>query len=699
MLWSPARAASPDPSLGLTPGEIVWLEQNKHTIRYFPNPNWPPGDYMEDGQHKGIVSEYIAIFEKKLGIRFQRVHYADWASLHQALMAGNGDLFGAFQKTPEREKIFVFTRPFLTTRLAVLTRTNRPSMQSLLDLNSMTVAGIQGYSSLEYVRAHYPGAHLVPCDDDLTVLLKVSAGAAEGGIVDYMMASYLVAKYGITNLKYDMELDYRWDLRFAVNRSKAPLQAILDKVLLTISEQEKQDIYTRWVGINLKLKPSFFERNRKVIIAVFLLVLGLLVAATLFNYSLQKQVDIRTRQLKANELSLQNAKNAAESANRAKSEFLANMSHEIRTPLNGVIGMLQLLKMTQLNTDQKSYIDTVLRSSERLAHLLSDILDLSRVEAGKLDIFMGPFNFNDMMASIHQLFIPLAGKKNIELQLHIDHTIPETLEGDVARLQQILCNLTGNAIKFTNSGQVEISAHRLPSPVAQGCRILFSITDTGIGISDDILARLFHPFTQAEGSYRRQFQGAGLGLAICKRLVLLMGGTMDVESEEGVGSSFSFTLPFTVPVVAQVGQEVVRSAPRADSIRVLLAEDDETSRFVARKYLEKLGHEVQTVEDGAQALARLREELFDIVFMDIQMPVLDGTEATRAIRSGEAGRDNINIPVIAMTAYTMSGDKDKFLAAGLNDYISKPAGMEQIQAAIERALVSAPPTPVSETTC
>jgi PAS domain S-box-containing protein len=297
-IGSRTMASSTDPALRLTSEELQWLGENKTNIRYGPNPYWPPGDYMENGKHKGIVSDYIKIFEKKLGITFQRVYYKDWEHFYIGMMTGKIDFVGAIQRTAERKKALIFTQPFLKTRLAVLTRTDSPDLHSLDELNAKTLAGIKGYSSLEYVKKEYPGAKIIECDDDLTALLKLSAGAADGAIVDYMVASYLVDKYSITNLKYARELDFHWDLRFAINKKKPQLRSILDKVLSTISEEQRQAIYHKWVGIELAHKPSFVERNMKIIIGVFSCVLFLLLVVIFFNRSLKKQVFTRTNELR-----------------------------------------------------------------------------------------------------------------------------------------------------------------------------------------------------------------------------------------------------------------------------------------------------------------------------------------------------------------------------------------------------------------
>ncbi|MDD3311759.1 transporter substrate-binding domain-containing protein [Pseudodesulfovibrio sp.] len=682
-----SAAAGPDPALRLTPEEKAWLAENGKDILYAPNPNWPPGDYVEDGEHKGVVADYIQLFEQKLGVRFRRVRYSDWESLYHGMMTGEFDLVGACQQTEEREKVFVFTKPFLVTRLVVLTRTNRPRMKSLDDLNGMTVAGIEGYSSLDFVRADYPGARIVDCDDDLTVLLKVSAGAADGAVVDYMAASYLADKYGITNLRYDTELNQHWDLRFAINKKKAMLRAILDKALGTIGDRQRREIYNRWVGIRLEHAPGFFERNLQAILVLSGVLLVLLVGVAFFNRSLRRQVEARTRELRRSERVLRDARDAAEAANRAKSEFLANMSHEIRTPLNGIVGMLKLIETTPLNGEQADYVGTAIQSSNRLTRLLSDILDLSRVEADRLEIVRESFDPGDAMAAIGQLFGPSAREKGLEFRVRMAPDMPARVLGDAVRLQQILSNVVGNAIKFTNEGSVEVEASLLPPARPEERRLLFTVRDTGIGIGDQALGTLFSPFTQADGSYSRQFQGAGLGLAITARLTRLMGGAISVESAEGVGSTFRIDIPFgrtedaSVAEVAPASSEIRSPAPQ----RVLIVEDDPVNRFAACQIVKRLGYEAVAVADGREALEALRSQPFDSVLMDVQLPVMDGVEATRRIRGGEAGAQSRAIPIIAMTAHAMSGDRERFLSAGMDDYLSKPVDIELLRAALARA--------------
>ncbi|AGW14177.1 PAS domain S-box protein [Megalodesulfovibrio gigas] len=379
------------------------------------------------------------------------------------------------------------------------------------------------------------------------------------------------------------------------------------------------------------------------------------------------------------------AKEASEAANKAKSEFLANMSHEIRTPLNGILGMLQLLQTTPVDDEQHLYLLQAVRASQRLTRLLSDILDLSRVEADMLHVAMDAFDFKDIMDAVIQLFTPVAHKKNLSLACHINPDIPSVLRGDAARLQQILGNLVGNAIKFTDKGYVMVEASPLSPRNHEEYRVLFSVTDTGIGIQDDKLHKLFKPFTQVSQGYRRDYQGAGLGLSICKRLVDLMGGNIAVESEVGIGTTFYFNVKLSNidPQNEVTSTEPFRGSVLPGTLSILLAEDEQINRLFTARLAEKLGYRVVTVKDGKQALDALKSGEFDVVLMDIQMPVMDGVEATARIRAGEAGKDKASIPIVALTAYAMAGDKEKFLGAGMDGYLAKPMETEALLKVIE----------------
>lgn len=383
------------------------------------------------------------------------------------------------------------------------------------------------------------------------------------------------------------------------------------------------------------------------------------------------------------------AKDSAEAASKAKSEFLANMSHEIRTPLNGILGMLHLMGTTPLDGEQKEYLLAAIRSSNRLTRLLSDILDLSRIEAGKMVLHEEEFEVAGQRETIIDLFAMEAKEKGIVLDFSIDERIPSRLVGDKSRLQQILFNLIGNAIKFTDAGKVQIEMMSLG--LQHGAlRVLFIVQDTGIGIADDLLEAIFEPFTQAENSYTRRFQGAGLGLSIVRKLIGMMHGALTIDSTEGLGTTVYCSLPFKLPASLRRKHdehaEKAYSLQQDQPLRILFAEDDAVNLMAGKWLLEKSGYTVGTAVDGQEALTKLSDQEFDLVLMDIQMPGMDGVAATRAIREGRAGQDKASIPIIAMTAYSMLGDREKFLVAGMDDYISKPVSMVELHTVLSKVI-------------
>ena len=444
----------------------------------------------------------------------------------------------------------------------------------------------------------------------------------------------------------------------------------------------------------------------EVLIAHCLSLVLLIIGASIFQYEMMRATE-----------SLKAAHDKAKQASQAKSDFLANMSHEIRTPMNGVLGMAEVLKRTGLTENQSLYVDTINRSGNALLTIINDVLDFSKIEAGKLTITPRPANFKSAVVEVKTLLGVAAQQKKIELSLECGDDLPENVEIDIGRLRQILTNLVGNAIKFTDNGAVTI---RLSAKVeGNDANWCLEVEDTGIGIAEEKLGLVFSQFEQAENSSKRAYSGTGLGLTISRRLVEAMGGKIGVRSQLGVGSVFwvqlktpivndggvamktltgenkaSTSVSEQTDLLGHLAQNQDQSYPNELSqgkeqtanqcVKVLVAEDNMVNRLVVKNLIDPNAFSLVFAENGREALDKFKQEQFDLVLMDISMPVMDGIEAANAIRSFENEAGKKHTPIIALTAHALSGDKERFLQENIDDYLTKPIKQELLTAMLNK---------------
>lgn len=661
----------------LTQPELEWVKALPE-LTLGIDLEWYPYDFInEDSIHSGLSADYIQYIKQQLPLEIAAQTNMAWREAFELTKQGEIDLLSAVVRTSEREKFINFTEPYAVFPSVVATYKDSIFVQDMTSLKGKLVAIEKGLILEEVYRTNHPQIEYTTFTKLSDALKLLTSGEVDAVIADLSSYNREVTLNKLTNITIAAFTPYELEVSIGVRKGLEPLVPILNKTLAQMSDEQKSILANKWFATKRPSNLDYLEIAKQI--SPYALILSVIIIYIVYS---NKKLRLEIQERMKIEKSLEREKEKADAANRAKNSFLANMSHEIRTPMNAVVGMANLMEETSLDENQKFYNDTIQTSAASLLVIINDILDLSKIEAGKLKLDLHEFSLKKLVSRIHSQVKLELEKHKIEFSINIDESIPNRLAGDSVRLGQVLLNLIHNAIKFTPGGEITIGVS-LVGIEQEKVELDFYVQDSGIGISKENIKKLFRTFGQADTSTTRNYGGTGLGLSICKQLCRLMGGDIWVESQLGEGSCFHFKLFFesvNKGVSAEPNAEN-KAELRLRNFKILLVDDNDVNLFIAEKMLLKSGAQVTTASNGQIAIDILRESQFDAILMDIQMPVLDGYEATRIIRND---MKLTKIPIIAITANVMDSDIEQGRQSGMNGHLGKPLNREKMITTIKQ---------------
>ncbi len=658
--------------LWLRPGEPLQLIVGAPEIP--PDTTWKP-----HGQVRGLAVDVLEEAARRAGYRLQWVNMNTFpGGCDAAIPAGKVDLCPAVGVLPERKKQFYISKPWLRGDFCLVSRAEKRILQEEISAQT-TISHVHGPVTNQLMERRLPQVQKIPTKTRLDAVLTMCRGQSDAAVLDAVLFQQLLLNRPPECKDMPLYAEVLRGASVEVGLAGPKYRAaVLDELRERIAEMRSDGTLGRaikrwqplWFGDTELMLQEQESRWQIATLRFGIAGAGILVLALV----------LMNRRIAA-------ARRAAERAAEARSEFIAAISHEIRTPLGGVLSTAELMKSCRMDEEARQYVEIILDSGKSLQHLLNDLLDLKKAEAGRLIVNAFDFRIRPVLQGVLDAFQSAAAIKGIACRMEVDDGVPEVVRGDADRLRQLVWNLMSNAVKFTVRGEVCLRAMW-----RNGLRV--EVEDTGIGIASGSVPRLFQKYVQAGPSVTATFGGSGLGLALCKALVEAIGGKIGVQSQEGVGSLFWFELPWAEGSApppplehGATGSQAAAPVPKS----VLLAEDNRTNQMVVRRFLQKAGCQVDVVEDGQQAVEKASTQRYDAIFMDCFMPVLDGYAAARKIRA-EPGPSQ-NAPIIAITAAAMDSDRRKALQAGMNDYITKPVTAEDLLGALHRWARAAGPAP------
>lgn len=654
---------------------IRWTEDeltfmNVHpVIRLGVDPGFVPFEFIDDnGEYKGIAADYIALISEKTGLQFEPVKGLTWPEAYEMALEGDIDVLPAIGKTNEREKHFLFSEPYYRYKRVIVTRDIDTGISEIDDLEGYAVA-VQRNSSYHSYLLSYPDINLSLYDSAEAALAAVATGTEKAFIGNLATSNYIVRSNGITNLRFvSFEPEKQQDLYFAVRKDWPELVSILNKAMDSITEGEIFAINNKWIDLDTDINYRNIIRILSVVGSLITVVL-----AVSFFWIVRLQKEIRQREQV--QLDLEKAKREADEANEIKSSFLARMSHEIRTPLNAITGMSYLLKKTETSFTQRIYIDRITQAANSMLSIINDILDFSRIEAGKVELENASFSMDQVIQNVVNIVLYRVDEQKIGFRLSKDPLVPNWFFGDSKRIEQVLLNVLNNAVKFTDAGEVSLDVH-LMAKGNDKYHIAFTIKDTGIGMTEDQVNKLFTPFEQGDSSINRRFGGSGLGMSIVKNLMDMMGGEIKVFSAPGEGTTFILQLSLNIDKEKEAMYKEAISANHFRGIRTLVLEKQGENINLIESYLESFGMhcELTTSEDSAlrmlEAVNGKFAKPFDLFIIDYDTPVEGGFSFIENIRKSQK---IVRFPKIVMLLPMMREDLfDKLNEHGIDMGIAKP---------------------------